>query len=287
MRAFMRSSLWSMAATCSLALLGCGEVDPTTSSTSSTRSASPTEELEPATLEPATMVVVPIAESGSPTPESAEWEAHVLAIQPVRARSGVLRLADPALEHPAAAPLLLARLTTGNEPSEVRAALAAALARTEGDFLDAVVELLGTEADPMVRAALVSTLRRAEGPAVIAGLELALVDEDVGVRLAAAIEAGRVSQGEQLAEPLTALLDDADTDVRLSAARSLGYLEAGEGKPGLAILLGDDDARLRLAALQALDRIDPTDTTMLDRIDELLADPDPKVSAAARKIADR
>lgn len=273
-----------LAATCSLALLGCGEVDSTssTSTTSSSRNASPTEDLEPAT-----MIAVPVGESSSPEVGSSEWEAHVLAVQPQRARSGVLRLADPALEHPAAAPLLLQRLTTGEEPPEVRAALAAALARTNGEFVDAVVELLASEPEAGVRAALVSTLRRAKGPAVIAGLELALVDADPSVRLAAAIEAGRVSEGSQLGEPLAALLDDADTDVRLSAARSLGYLHADAGKPGLAIMLAADDARLRLAALQALNRIDPSDPIMLDRVDSLLADPDPKVAAAARKIVDR
>lgn len=221
------------------------------------------------------------------TAEAPEWTARVLALVPTQARSGVLRLVDPALEHPAAAALLLHRLTAATEPAEHRPALAAALARTKGPYLAPLVELLAGEADPEVRAALVRCLRRNEGPQVIEALALALADTDPRVRQAAASEVGRATQGAALADPLAQLLTDADAEVRLSTARSLGYLGATAAMPGLTAALASDDARLRLAALQALDRIDPSYARGLAQLDALAADPDAKVAAAAQRIQSR
>jgi hypothetical protein len=220
--------------------------------------------------------------------EAPAWTDHVLALDPQPARSGVLRLTDPALEQPAAAPLLLHRLLDASEPATHRPALAAALARTQGPYLVALVDLLRSEADAEVRAALVDCLRRHEGtPLVLDALALALADTDARVRLAAVGAAGRVPEAVALAGALGLALADPDPEVRRSAARSLGYLGASEAKLALSDALASDDAGLRLAALQALDRIDPVYTRGLAQLDALAADDDAKVAAAAQRIRSR
>ncbi len=235
------------------------------------------------------------SEVGRAQAEAPEWAAHVLSVQPKLARSGVLRLVDPALEHPAAAPLLLHRLESGEGAPELRAAIAGALATTGLDTSTIVLELLGSEPEPLVREGLLWALRRGQGPAVIAGLELALADPDPIVRRSAAMHASRFTAGstegtelaDSLATSLIGALDDVDVDVRLTAARSLGALGVEAAKPALTGMLGASEPKLRLAALQALDRIDPSYAEGLQQLGALQQDSDPKVAAAAAKIASR
>ncbi|HLT38733.1 MAG TPA: HEAT repeat domain-containing protein, partial [Enhygromyxa sp.] len=180
----------------------------------------------------------------------------------------------------------LHRYLTADESPEVKAAVVAALTRTRGDYARVLAELLTTEPDALVRVGMVSSLRRVPGPDAIAAIEVALADADPQVRETAANIAGRHPEGASLAAPLIDALDDLPA-IQLAAARSLGYLRVPSATAALTGLLASADADLRLASLQAIDRIDPELAEGLSQLATLTADPDPKVARAAQKIAAR
>lgn len=218
--------------------------------------------------------------------EAPEWFDHVMTVAPKRTRSGFLRLVGPELEDPSAAPVLLHRYLTGGESPEVQAAVVAALVRTDGSYAKVLVDLLPNEPDALVRIGMVSSLRRVPGPDALAAIELALADVDPQVRVTAANVAGRHHEGASLAAPLIDALDDVP-EVQLAASRSLGYLRVPTASPALTGLLTSSDPDLRLASLQAIDRIDPGYAEGLTQLAVLVADADPKVARAAQKIAAR
>jgi hypothetical protein len=218
--------------------------------------------------------------------ESPEWFEHVMTVEPKRTRSGFLRLVGPELEDPNAVPVLLHRYLTAGESTEVKAAVLAALVRTQGDYAKVVGDLLGSEPDALVRVGMVSSLRRVPGSDALAAIEIALADADPQVRVAAANVASRHPEGATLAAPLIDALDDLP-DVQLAASRSLGYLHVQSATAALAGLLASADADVRLSSLQAIDRIDPAYAEGLTQLAALVGDADPKVARAAQKIASR
>lgn len=218
--------------------------------------------------------------------EAPQWFDHVMTVAPKRTRSGYWRLVGPELEDPSVTPVLLHRYLTGGESPEVRAAIVAALVQLEGSYAKLLGELLGNEPDALVRVGMVSTLRRVPGPDALATLELALVDADPQVRVAAATVAGRHPEGASLAAPLIDALDDVPA-VALAASRSLGYLRVASASGALTELLASPDPDLRLASLQAIDRIDPSYAEGLSQLATLVGDADPKVARAAQRIAAR
>ncbi len=218
--------------------------------------------------------------------EAPEWLAQVMTAEPKLARTGFWRLVGPALEDPNAAPVLLHRYLIADEAPQVRAAVIAALVRTDGDYAGILAELFASEADALVRVAMVSSLRRAPEPDALAVIELGFADADPQVRVAAAVVAGRHPQGAALEAPLIAALEDLP-EVRLVAARSLGYLRVEAATPALTEQLASPDPALRLASLQAIDRIDPAAAEGLALLSALVDDDDPKVARAAQRIAGR
>ncbi|MFO7567933.1 MAG: HEAT repeat domain-containing protein [Enhygromyxa sp.] len=218
--------------------------------------------------------------------EAPQWFDHVMTVAPKRARSGSWRLVGPELEDPNVTPVLLHRYQSGGESPEVRAAVVAALVGLEGAHAKVVGDLLTAEPDALVRVGLLSSLRRVPGPEALAALELALADADLQVRVSAAVIAGRHPEGASLAAPLIDALDD-EPELALAASRSLGYLRVAPATGALAGLLANPDPDLRLASLQAIDRIDPGHAEGLAELATLVADTDPKVARAAQKIAAR
>ena len=218
--------------------------------------------------------------------EAPEWFEHVMTVAPKPTRSGFLRLVGPELEDPNAAPVLLHRYLIAGESAEVKAAVVAALVRTNGAYAKVLGELLVSEPDPLVRVGMVSSLRRVEGPDSLAAIEVALADTDPQVRTAAANIAGRHPEGATLAVPLIDALDDLP-DVQLAASRSLGYLRVQSATAALTGLLASPDAEVRLSSLQAIDRIDPAYAEGLSQLTVLAGDADPKVARAAQRIAAR
>jgi hypothetical protein len=219
--------------------------------------------------------------------EAPAWFQHVMTAQPKLTRAKSLRLVGPEFEDQSAAPVLLHRYLTANEDPQVRAAVVEALVRTRGAYAAAIVDLLEAESDPLVRVHLVSSLQRVAGSDALAALELGLVDADPQVRIAAAYTAGSHPDGASLAAPMLALLDQVDqVEVQLAAARTLGYLHVDTASKPLTRLLTSTDAELRLASLQAIERIDPVYAKGLGELSVLLGDADARVARAAQKIAD-
>ena len=81
---------------------------------------------------------------------------------------------------------------------------------------------------------------------------------------------------------LPALLSDADQDTRTDAARALTYHLARAGQwPQVGEILSFTDARVRLAALEALPWAKRADTSLLQSLGDLLQDSDAEVRNAA------
>ncbi|MCA9687520.1 MAG: HEAT repeat domain-containing protein, partial [Myxococcales bacterium] len=144
-------------------------------------------------------------------------------------------------------------------PEATRAALAAALPRTGGEWAEALVDMLAGEDDPAVRVAMVSTLHRAPPAIARRGLALGLDDGDAAVRYEAAMTAASVpsvTDEPALTGILRQRLTDGDARTRAAAARSLGVLGVTEAFAEIAALVADDDSHVRLESLQALGRLD-------------------------------
>ena len=206
-------------------------------------------------------------------------------LQPLRTRAGGLRFTQPAINKAGTADALLDRLATAEEPTAVRVALAEALVRTPDDYGARVAQILKTEKEPAVRVALVRSLQRQLTPAAIEGLANAFQDPDPSVRTAAAKCAGMHPQGASLAKTLVNALDDSSPQVQAQAAWSAGVLQVVAAQPRLASLLADNDPGVRLNALRAMQRIDPTAAASLDQISVLQHDTDSRIRRVANELA--
>ncbi len=217
--------------------------------------------------------------------------ARIATIGPVVTRNGALRFTARELRSPSAAPLLIERLLGGAGTSAERAALAAALPLTRGDWAEAVAEMLATEADPGVRAQLAGALEQAPSPDDSAdaalGLKRAAADPDAAVRAAAMRAIGGRADGAALGSVVVRGFADPDASVRAFAARAAGYLGLAEAWGPVSGLLVDDVAEVRLRAVAALERLDPAAAASLPALAALRTDADVRVARAATRVVDR
>lgn len=220
-------------------------------------------------------------------PADLPLDQQIAVLAPRKTAAGFLRFTDPAIEDPAAAPLLLARLDSGEDSPAVRAALAEALSRTGADYAAEVAARIPNERDARVREILVFTLnRRADSPDAHPGLVAGLQDDEPAVRAAAARALASRSDGASFGDSLIGLLSDDDAQVRADAARSLGVLKVATATDALAGLLADPSADVRLNSLRAIDRIDPAHARGLD-LAGFGADDDERVRRLATRISQR
>lgn len=236
-------------------------------------------QLEPR-FDPGVQVDAPAVE-----PVFGSLDERLAALQPVKTRAGWLRYVDPAIEAPAAAPILLARLSAGQDEPEIRVALAEAIGRTGGDYVAGVTAQLAVESDARVREMLVGTLgRRATSGDVRPGLMAGLHDASPQVRAAAVWAIGERGDAAGFGAELIHTLDDDDVLVRRAAARTLGVIGDAAAVASLTELLDDADADVRLHALRAIHRIDPQVAASLGRLDVLAQDDDRRVRGLVGKI---
>ena len=214
-----------------------------------------------------------------------EFFDRVLRLEPQVTRNGFLRLTDPIINDPDAAPVLLMRIESTAQDTMLRAALVEALPRTGGDYAEQLVGLMPSEKDDVVRSVMVRSLRTADGEAALAGLELGLTDSATDVRAEAARTLARRSDGGALSAELITALEDEDLAVRVEASRALGALAVAEAIPALSGALEDDEADVRLNALRAISRIDAQAARALPVVDRLTSDPDPRIVRVASEIA--
>ena len=219
---------------------------------------------------------------------SDELVALVQSIEPQKARNGGLRFSDPALDTPAAAPLLLARLRSGSESESVKEALALALPRTRGDYAAGALELLQTEKSSVMRAALIDAMRLStDSDSALQALAIGLSDSSADVRSRAAFNLGRRSDGLALADELVHALNDSDALVQSRTARALGQLGSKQGFDEVAALLGSRDADVRLESLRALGRMDAMRASEMAELPTLANDADERIRNAAEKVMRR
>ena len=179
---------------------------------------------------------------------------------PRRTRAGFLRISTKQVhDHPAACAELLARLDRATD-SELRAALVEALPRTGGAWVGEVLARLPDEADPAVRKAMVATMARAEPARAVVGIGRGIRDDDVEVRIEAAVVAGSLPlehlQSSLVLADLIVALEDEHGPVRAAAARSLGIVRAVEAADALAAMRNDSEEPVRRQADRALARLD-------------------------------
>ncbi len=233
-------------------------------------------------------VAADASEPARPTSSPAAADVEALrTLAPRTTRAGTLRFSGPALRHPDAAAIVLARLQDGGESSEIRAALAEALARTPGPYASAASALLSTESDATVRAAIVAALGRTDDAEAIAGIRAGLGDRDAGVRAEAARSAASHPAGATLRPELRALLGDDDEAAMIAAIRAIGALRTSDldTNTALAGLLDDARADVRLHALRALGRVDAEFARARPELATLRSDADPRVAKLAQELA--
>ena len=212
----------------------------------------------------------------------------VQTIEPQKARNGELRFSDAQLDTPAAAKLLLERLSNGRESEPVKQALVRALPRTRGDYASGAVALLKSEKSSELRAALVDSMRLSKDASqALAGLRIGLADSSATVRSRAAYNLGRRADGLNLEDEILAALGDSDAGVQSAAAKSLGQLGSAKAFDEVATLLTSRSADVRLESLRALGRIDGERASQLPQLAELGADSDERVRTAAGKVTAR
>lgn len=214
-----------------------------------------------------------------------ELARQMEALPPRSTRGGLLVFADPAMDRPGATTLLADRLAHGGESTEVRVALAQAVARDPGSDLGVVMGLFSAEPEGQVRAALISGLRRhPDQAAAVAGLRQGMADPSAAVRAEAAGSAGYREGGEALGPDLIRLLTDPEAEVRGLAARSLGWLHVDAAFEPLLGLLDDPSGEVRLQALRALERVDAARARTSAEVRGLAGDSDARVARAAQEL---
>lgn len=183
------------------------------------------------------------------------------------------------------AAVILARLLSRSEPVEARIALAEQLPFTRGDWDEGASVLIRLDPDAAVRKALVGTMRFAKAPHASAGLANGLRDEEAEVRAAAARIAGFQPDAATIEGAMVeCLLGDSEWEARAAIARSFGALGLRSAFSALIGALGDRDPRVRIEALRALERIDPTAAAATPEVREQARSRDSRVAEAARRI---
>ncbi len=169
------------------------------------------------------------------------------------------------LDSDAATGFLLDRLAKGDAMARRRAveALSSTLAEdAKGEPPQAVTSAL-TDAlldeDPGVRMAAAGAIAQMDSPLAAASLALLLEDNDAGVRGAVARHLARM-KGGAVAARLHAMLDDASPETRRAITRTLADLADPSSFEPLARLLDTEDEALLFDVIEALGRIPPPRT---------------------------
>ncbi|MEW6358744.1 MAG: HEAT repeat domain-containing protein [Planctomycetota bacterium] len=111
------------------------------------------------------------------------------------------------------------------------------------------------EADAPLREAAFTVLGRIPDQEVVKFFREALNNLDDDARISAVKALGRCRDAESLPRLAEMLLSDSNPDVRCEAARAVGLARKESHVPQLIEALSDDDARVRQAALQSLQKM--------------------------------
>jgi len=265
-----------------IAVTGCEQGDaPTVTRSALTEAASSTEALD---ITPTTS----FAEVNQLRPEFVD---EIMSLQPVRGRDRNFRFSQPAFAQAAAMPVIFHRLVDLEEPQVNRVALAGALRTNRGPWQELALELLGAEADDAVRVGLMRSLASAAPEVLAKAAELGLRDADARVRdwgAQAAVRLFANHGGEGASQALDRLLverlKDEDAGVRATSVRALSFTAQGVHMDAMAGLLTDDDPITRLAAVDAIVRLDANEAKRHLDAANVAGDPDPRVARAVKRL---
>ena len=220
-----------------------------------------------------------------------EFVGEIMSLQPVRGRDRNFRFSQPSFAQAAAMPVIFHRLVDLEEPQVNRVALAGALRTNRGPWQELALDLLGTEVDNAVRVGLMRSLASAQPEVLAKAAELGLRDTDARVRDWGAQAAVRLFAnygGEGASETLSLLLverlKDEDSGVRATSVRALSFTAQAVHMDAMAGLLTDDDPITRLAAVDALVRLDANEAKRHLDAANVAGDPDPRVARAVKRL---
>lgn len=142
-----------------------------------------------------------------------------------------------------------------DEDEDVREAAVKALGEIGSDAEEAVPALIEAVDDDYLAWEAVNALGRIGGESALRALSEALLsDEDMGVRMRAAMALRRIGDRDAVPALIKALADE-DEYVRVSAAAALGEIGDQTASPALEVALGDVSDIVRQAATRALKSI--------------------------------
>lgn len=225
---------------------------------------------------------VALAWRSAPDEAALAWEG-----QPVLSRTMVPLFTSPDFHGPVAGVVLVDRLRRGGVPQDWRGGLTQAAVLAGGVEAEAVIGLFRDEPVPEARAALLDVLGKAEPGLALAGLAEAMEDESGRVRATALqVLAGR-ADGAARADLVLRGSSDSDYEVRAAAMQAIGWLGLADLWDTAVGGLSDPEARVRMKALRALERLDSARAVSLTQVQAMAQDPDKSVASVARRLLAR
>lgn len=206
---------------------------------------------------------------------------------PLPSRNGQPLFTNPDWRVPEAAGALIVRIASGQDAPEARVGLLGALARTGGDWTEAVAGMAQLEEDALVRRMMVEVLRDAPIDIAREAVTFAVRDNDEDVRLAAIRVVGNHKQGAALADLVFPSLHDESAAVRAEAARSIGYAGITGAFDAIRALLADPDADVRFRALRTLQHLDAARAATLPELAQLSSDKDARIAREVNRLQGR
>ena len=187
-----------------------------------------------------------------------------MSLEPVMGRDRTYRFSQPVWAQASSMSVILRRLTDLEEPAHVRAALARALRTNRGPWHAEALGLLRTETDDVVRARLMESLSDAPAEMLSQALSSVSPTRTPRARLG---ERGRdkllanyteTAISEERVTLLVTALADEDEAVRAGIVRALSFRADLGLVEKVAARLGDRSPMVRLAAVDAVARLDPS-----------------------------
>ena len=260
--------------------VGC---EATPAPTSERAAASPTFERDPSVE-----TVMSFGDLNAAKPALVE---ELMSLEPVMGRDRTYRFSQPVWAQASSMSVILRRLTDLEEPAHVRAALARALRTNRGPWHAEALELLRAEADAVVRARLMESLSDAPVEALPQALVVGLADADPRVRDWASVGASKLlanhpeaAVSDELEALLVQTLADEDQAVRAGIVRAISFRAELGLVEKVSARLGDSSPTVRLAAVDAIARLDPSGARARVLAAGLDKDEDPVVARAASRL---
>jgi HEAT repeats len=223
-----------------------------------------------------------LAWRADPDAAALAWEGT-----PVLSRTMVPLFTGPDFHGEVAGVVLVDRLRRGEVSTDWRGGLALAAVRAGGVPAEDLIGLFRDEPSAEARAVLLDVLKDAEKGLALAGLAEAMADDSATVRAAALQVLGGRADGAARADLVLTGTRDADPEVRAAAFQAVGWLGLSDLWDAAVVGLADPQARVRMKALRALERLDADRAVTLPEVQAMSQDPDTSVASVARRLLAR